>query len=45
MAKEAKVPQNYQFLERSGYKDNDDIKIRGVIESLVCSNLLLGILK
>lgn len=45
MAKEGKVPQRYQFFEKPGYKDNGDIKIRGVKESLVCSNLLLGILK
>lgn len=45
MAKEAKVPQSYQSLQRPGYKDKGDIKIRGVIESLVGSNLLLGILK
>lgn len=45
MAKEATIPLTYQSLQRPGCKDNDDIKIRGVTESLVGSNLLLGIRK
>ena len=45
MAKEATIPPRYQSLQRPGCKDNDDIKIRGVTESLEGSNLLLGIRK
>lgn len=45
MAKEATIPPMDQSLQRPGCKDNDDIKIRGVTESLVGSNLLLGIQK
>ena len=45
MAEEPTILPRYQSRQRPGCKDNDDIKIRGVTESLEGSNLLLGIRK